>query len=72
MIERLRADGEGSAELQVEPDGLESSPENQAAPSRPTSGIEDSLVELFRQKSQVPMELFLAEMRQQRPMAEPK
>jgi DNA-binding response OmpR family regulator len=72
MIERLCADGEGSAELQVEPDGLETLLEGTATPAKPTAGVEDSLVELFRQKSQVPIELFLAEMRQQRPIDGPK
>jgi DNA-binding response OmpR family regulator len=72
MIETLRANGENSAELQVEPDGMETLLENQAAPAWPVAEAEDSLIELFRNKSQAPVELFLAEMRQQRQMGGPK
>jgi len=68
MIETLRTNGENSAELQVEPDGMEPLSENQAAPAWPVPETEDSLIELFRQKAQAPVELFLAEMRQQRQM----
>ncbi|MFI5113906.1 MAG: PilZ domain-containing protein [Terriglobales bacterium] len=68
MIETLRANGENSAELQVEPDGMEPLSENQAAPAGPVAETEDSLIELFRHKAQAPVELFLAEMRQQRQM----
>ncbi|MGB9075026.1 MAG: PilZ domain-containing protein [Terriglobales bacterium] len=68
MIDTLRANGENSAELQVEPDGMEPLLENQAAPAWPAAEVEDSLVQLFRHKSQAPVELFLAEMRQQRQM----
>jgi hypothetical protein len=72
MIETLRAEGENLAELQVEPDGLETPLDDTAAFAKPVTEVEDSLVELFRRKSQVPMELFLAEMRQQRQTDGPK
>jgi len=65
MINKLRASGEKSPELQVEPEGLESAPgEPPLEPQVP--GIEDSLVELFRYKAQVPVEEFLEQLRVQR------
>jgi Tfp pilus assembly protein PilZ len=65
MVETLRAPEVDDAELQVEADGMETLHETQAAPAWRVDEAEDSLVELFRHKSEAPMELFLAEMRQQ-------
>jgi hypothetical protein len=76
MITILRANGDKSPELQVEPDGLETpspgegvvmfrSPATQASASE-VSGTEDTLVDLFRQQFQVPVETFLQQMREQR------
>ena len=70
MIEMLRAGGESAAELKVEPDGLETMAEDSAAGEWPEA--EDSLVELFRQKTDVPIEAFLQQMRQQRRVVELK
>jgi len=64
MIEKLRASGSKSPELQVEPEGLES-PTGEA-PEPQVPGIEDPLVELFRYKAQIPVEAFLEQMREQR------
>ena len=62
LIETLRASGEKSAELMVEPDGLEATvPDASSLP--PT---EDTLLELFRHKTQIPLDAFLARMREQR------
>jgi hypothetical protein len=64
MIETLRANGAKSPELQVEPDGLE--PHGDGPPEPQVPGIEDPLLELFRHKSQMPVESFLEQMREQR------
>ena len=65
MIETLRSSGE-SPELQVEPDGLEPSP-NEDASSSPAAGrADDSLVDLFCRQSQVSVEIFLRQMQEQR------
>ena len=62
MIDTLRSGGE-SPELHVEPEGLEPvPPEPTASPSH----LDDSLVDLFRQQSNVPVEVFLEQMQQQR------
>ncbi len=71
MITTLRANGDQSPELQVEPDGLErsSSDENVdmfQSSATEASGVEDTLVELFRHQFQVPVASFLAQMREQR------
>ena len=81
MITILRASGDKSPELQVEPDGLEtqsptdSSGHFQVFASQATTavggtrdvmGTEDPLVELFRHKYQVPVETFMEQMREQR------
>jgi DNA-binding response OmpR family regulator len=81
MITILRADGNKSPELQVEPDGLEtqtptdSSGRFQVFASQATAeagephdvlGTEDTLVELFRHKYQIPVETFMELMREQR------
>ncbi len=63
MIETLRSNGEKSPELQVEPDGLEHC---EASAQAPTTGTDDTLLELFRHKSQIPIEAFLEQMREQR------
>jgi DNA-binding response OmpR family regulator len=70
LITTLRANAEKSPELQVEPDGLEMPAAEdggavQASASQ-VSGGEDTLVELFRRKFEVPVESFLAQMREQR------
>ena len=61
VIETLRASGE-SPELLVEPDGLETSPDEAA----PITHTDDSLVGLFRQPEHVSVEIFLQQMQQQR------
>ncbi len=84
MITTLRANGDKSPELQVEPEGLESSfAENlsekhlsafEVSASRSSSNEsetnngknEDTLVDLFRQQYQAPVENFLQQMREQR------
>jgi hypothetical protein len=84
MISTLRANGDKSPELQVEPDGLETLLPDQSlakfevvatqsgtdvAEANQPSGTEDALVELFRHKFQVPVETFLQQMREQRQSA---
>jgi hypothetical protein len=71
MITTLRANGDQSPHLQVEPDGLETaSPDNSVAMFQSygseSSGAEDTLVDLFRQKHETPVEAFLEQMRAQR------
>ncbi|MGA9415004.1 MAG: PilZ domain-containing protein [Terriglobales bacterium] len=70
LITTLRANSERSPELQVEPDGLEMSCAEDGGAFRAlaseVSGSEDALVELFRRKFEVPVENFLAQMREQR------
>lgn len=68
VIETLRASGE-SPELQVEPDGLEDSTHEPRLAGHPTT-TDDALVDLFRQQSQVPVDVFLQQMQQQRQMQE--
>jgi hypothetical protein len=85
MIKTLRTNGDKSPDLQVEPDGLEtSSPEDSVAMflssgsefsgdkafAGEVPGSEDTLVDLFRQKFQMPVETFLQQMREQRQSAE--
>ncbi len=75
MITTLRANGDKSPELQVEPDGLETPlPDDGLAASQASatevSGTEDTLVDLFRHKFQVPVETFLQQMREQRQSVE--
>lgn len=65
MIEHLRSNQDRAAELQVVPDGLETSPAETEAAAQ-ASGTDDALVDLFRHKSQVPVEIFLQQMEQQR------
>lgn len=66
MIETLRANGDKSPELQVVPDGLETSLPGEGSVEPQVPGTEDALLELFRHKSQVPIENFLEQMREQR------
>jgi DNA-binding response OmpR family regulator len=85
MITTLRANGDKSPQLQVEPDGLEtSSPGSgvamfqasatQASATQASAtevpGNEDALVELFRHKFQAPVDSFLQQMREQRQSVE--
>ena len=76
MITTLRANGDKTPELQVEPEGLETpSPDDGVAMFRPRpstefSGNEDALVDLFRQKFQSPVDTFLQQMREQRQSVE--
>jgi len=75
MITTLRAHRDKSPELQVEPDGLETSlPDDGVAMFQSSvtevPGNEDALVDLFRHKFQVPVETFLQEMREQRQSVE--
>jgi hypothetical protein len=65
LIETLRANGEKSPELLVEPDGLEASAPVDAPTDSPLAP-EDALLDLFRHKSQIPVDAFLAQMREQR------
>jgi CheY-like chemotaxis protein len=63
LIETLRATGEKSPELLVEPEGMESSlPVEGSIPL----ATEDALLDLFRHKSQIPLHSFLEQMREQR------
>ncbi len=70
MITTLRANGDKSPQLQVEPDGLETSSDEGVdtfqSSAAEGSGSEDSLVDLFRNQFQVPVETFLEQMREQR------
>jgi DNA-binding response OmpR family regulator len=75
MITTLRANGDKSPELQVEPDGLETQlPGHGVAMFQSSAtevpGNEDALVDLFRHKFQVPVETFLQQMRAQRQAVE--
>jgi c-di-GMP-binding flagellar brake protein YcgR len=64
MVEHLRSNQDGAPELLVAPDGLETAPAETDADAQP-SGTDDALVNLFRQKSQLPVEIFLQHMEQQ-------
>ncbi len=71
MITTLRANGDKSPQLQVEPDGLETSSSDEnvdmfQSSKTEVSGTEDTLVDLFRNQFQVPVETFLEQMREQR------
>ena len=75
MITTLRANGDKSPAIQVEPDGLETRSQDEGLAEFQTSatevsGTEDTLVDLFRQKFQAPVETFLKQMRKQRQAAE--
>ncbi len=82
MITTLRANGDKSPELQVEPDGLETAMSDdgfsrfevfasqtsasEASGTNQPAGAEDALVDLFRHQFQIPVETFLQQMREQR------
>jgi hypothetical protein len=70
LITTLRDNADKSPELQVEPDGLEMSTSDDGAQlpasANKVSESEDALVDLFRRKFEVPVETFLAQMREQR------
>jgi CheY-like chemotaxis protein len=63
LIEVLRASGEKSLDFQVEPDGLETPTDGSASSLAST---DDALLDLFRQKTQIPLDAFLEQMREQR------
>lgn len=63
LIETLRANGEKSPELMVEPDGLEAT---SSANNEALLATGDTLLDLFRHKSKVPLDAFLEQMREQR------
>src|ERR1700687_475702 len=71
VITTLRANGE-SPEIQVEPNGLETPAPDGSLATSPASATEtdDTLVDLFRHKFQVPVETFLQQMREQRQAVE--
>jgi DNA-binding response OmpR family regulator len=71
MITTLRANGDQSPQLQVEPDGLETaSSDNSVAMFQSceteSSSAEDALLDLFRKKFETPVDAFLEQMRAQR------
>jgi DNA-binding response OmpR family regulator len=65
MIAMLKSDPEKSPEAQVEPDGLET-PEDENGNGAHQAKSEDALVELFRRQFGVPVETFMAQMKEQR------
>ena len=69
LIETLRVNGEKSPELLVEPEGLETVSPDEASAGAPIK-TEDALLDLFRQKSQIPLDVFLEQMREQRQILE--
>jgi hypothetical protein len=75
MITTLRTNGDKSPEIQVEPDGLETPLPDGSLAAFPVSAAklsatDDTLVDLFRHKFQVPVESFLQQMREQHQSAE--
>jgi DNA-binding response OmpR family regulator len=75
VITTLFANGDKSPEIQVEPNGLETPSPDGSLTSSPASstdvcGTDDTLVDLFRHKFQVPVETFLQQMREQRQAVE--
>jgi hypothetical protein len=75
VITTLRANGDTSPEIQVEPNGLETpAPDGSLATSPASagevSGTDDTLVDLFRHQFEVPVETFLQQMREQRQAVE--
>lgn len=65
MVEHLRSNQDQAPELLVAPDGLETLTAGTESAGQ-ASGTDDALVDLFRQKSQVPIEVFLQHMEEQR------
>jgi hypothetical protein len=82
MIKTLRENADKTPELQVEPEGLETSAlgdsfgrfeilatqssAREASGNNAISENEDTLIELFRHKFEIPVESFLQQMREQR------
>jgi CheY-like chemotaxis protein len=69
MIAMLKSDSGKSPEVQVEPDGLESAGEENAgngSQAKAASKSDDALVDLFRRQFEVPVEIFMAQMKEQR------
>ena len=71
MITTLRTNGDQSPQLQVEPDGLETSSSDKSVAmfqsyETENSSAEDTLVDLFRQEFETPVDAFLEQMRAQR------
>lgn len=69
MIETLHSSGE-SPELHVEPDGLDDGAPEELSASLSPNCADDALVDLFRQQSQVSVEVFLQQLQQQRQIQE--
>src|SRR5882672_4262345 len=67
LIETLRVNGEKSPELLVEPEGLETPSPVDGTPASPA---DDALLDLFRHKTQIPLDAFLEQMREQRQILE--
>jgi len=70
VITTLRVNGDKSPEIQVDPDGLETPLPDGSLAAFPVSAAkvsatDDTLVDLFRHKFQVPVESFLQQMREQ-------
>ncbi len=66
FIHTLMNTGDLLPELLVEPEGLETSKPQAAAPSIAPSEVDDPLLELFHHKCSLPAEQFLNELRRQR------
>lgn len=69
MIDTLRSSGE-SPELHVVPDGLEDASHLELPASPSPTRPDDTLVDLFRQQSEVSVDVFLQQMQQQRHLQE--
>jgi len=67
LIETLRANGEKSPELLVEPEGLERGSPKDTPALLPAT--DDALLDLFRHKTQIPLDSFLEQMREQRQLS---
>jgi DNA-binding response OmpR family regulator len=63
VIESLHSRGVKSLELHVDPEGLEAGSDEESLSTAPAA--DDALVDLFRHKSQVPVDIFLEQMAQQ-------
>jgi DNA-binding response OmpR family regulator len=72
VITTLRANGDKSPEIHVEPNGLETPARDGSLAASPASAAEtdDTLIDLFRHQFQVPVESFLQQMREQRQAVE--
>jgi CheY-like chemotaxis protein len=72
VITTLRANGDKSPEIHVEPNGWETPAPDGSLAASPASAAEtdDTLVDLFRHQFQVPVESFLQQMREQRQAVE--